>query len=572
MSNNPEIARIFNQIADILEIKSENIFRIRAYRRASQSIEALADDVAEVAQRNGLTKIPGIGSDLAGKITEYIKTGKIEFFNKLKRQIPRGLLDLMTIPGIGPKTARTLVDNLKVKSIKDLEDKARAHKLSNLPGMGEKTEENILKGIQIVKKGKERVPLGIAMPLAEKIAYRLKISGDNNVAVCGSLRRQKETVRDIDILVTSSDPKKVMDTLVKLPFIKQILAHGPTKSSAIIQEDIQVDVRVVEPKSFGAALLYFTGSKEHNIRIRELAAKKGLKVNEYGVFDAKTQKRLGGKTEEEIYKILGLAYIPPELREDMGEVGKASKDGLPRLIEMKDIKGDFHVHTNASDGLNSLEELADAARKKGYEYIAITDHSKTLAIAGGLKERELLNQIKAIRNINKRLKRFRLLASAEVDILEDGSLDFKDEILAQLDIVIAAVHSGFKQPGGKLTSRIIKAMQNKYVNIISHMTGRLMGSRDAYPLGLEEIFKAAKDTNTALEINAFPLRLDLDDINTRRAKEAGAMFAIGTDTHNIDQLENMRYGLSVARRSWLEKPDVLNTFTAAEVMKKIKKG
>jgi len=572
MVNNSEIAKIFNQIADILEVKAENIFRIRAYRRAAQSIEALAEDVTDVAQRNELTRIPGIGSDLAGKIAEYIKTGKIKFFDELKKQVPRGFLELMTIPGVGPKKARILADKLKIKDIKDLEKKAKAHKLSNLPGMKEKTEENILKGIQIVKKGKEQVPLGVALPLAEKIAYRLKGAGDNQAAVCGSLRRRKETVRDIDILVASSDPEKVMDTFAKLPFVKRMLAHGPTKSSAIVQEGIQVDIRAVEPKSFGSALLYFTGSKEHNIRIRELAVKKGLKINEYGIFDVKTGERLGGRTEEEMYKVLGLAYIPPELREDMGEIEKAFKGALPRLIEADDIRGDFHVHTEASDGSNSLEELADAARKKGYEYIAITDHSKTLAIAGGLKDRELLDQIKRIRSINKKLKGFRFLASAEVDILEDGSLGFKDEILAQLDIVIAAAHSGFKQPKEKLTARIIRAMENKYVNIIAHMTSRLMGTRDAYPLDMEEIFKAAKDTNTALEINAFPLRLDLDDINTRKAKEAGVMFAIGTDTHSIDQLENMRYGLSVARRSWLEKRDVLNTFTAAEALKKIKKG
>lgn len=572
MTTNLEIARIFNQIADILEIQAENPFRIRAYRRAAQNIEALSGDVAEIAKRGELTKIPGIGNDLAGKITDFIKTGEIEFFEKLKKETPPVLLELIKIPGIGPKTAKVLVDKLKIKDIKDLEEKAKAHKLARLPGIREKTEENILRGLEIVRKEKERMPLGIALPLAEEvIAYLKKQAPVNQIISCGSLRRQKESVRDIDILVTSSEPKEVMDAFIRLPLIKEVLVHGPTKSSAIIEEGIQVDVRVVEPKSFGAALMYFTGSKEHNIRIRELAVKKGLKVNEYGIFRIRSEKRLGGKTEEEIYKILGLSFVPPELREDRGEIETARKNKLPKLIKIDDIKGDFHVHTNASDGSNSLEELAEAAIKKGYEYITISDHSKTLPVAGGLKDRELLNQIKAIKKLNKRLKGFKILAGTEVDILEDGSLGFKDEILTQLDIVVAAIHTGFKQSKEKLTGRIIKAMQNKYVNIISHPAGRLMGKRDAYPLDMEEIFKVAKETNTALEINAFPQRLDLDDINSRRAKELGIMLAIGTDTHSIDQLENMKYGLSVARRAWLEKKDLLNAYSPEEVLKKIRK-
>lgn len=573
MTNNLEIAKIFNQIANILEVKSENPFRIRAYRRAAQNIESLTEDVAEIAKRGELTKIPGIGEDLAGKIANFIKTGKVEFFEKLKKQISPVFLELIRIPGIGPKTAKILVDRLKVKDIRDLEKKARAHKLVTIQGIREKTEENILKGIELMKKGKERMPLGVALPLAEEvISYLKKVPQTTNITICGSLRRKKETIRDIDILATSSNPKRVTDTFVKLPFIKEVLAHGLTKSSAIIKEDIQVDIRIVEPKSLGAALLYFTGSKEHNIRVRELAVKKNLKINEYGIFNIKTKKRLGGETEEEIYKILGLSLIPPELREDRGEIEAAKKNKLPKLIEAKDIKGDFHIHTKASDGSNSLEELVEAAIKRGYGYIVISDHSKTLAVAGGLKDRELLNQIKKIKKINRGLRDFRILTGVEVDILEEGALGFKDGLLTQLDIVIAAVHTGFKQPKEKLTKRIIKAMQNKHVDIISHLTGRLLGTRDAYSVDIEEIFKVAKETNTALEINAFPLRLDLDDINSRRAKELGIMLAIGTDTHSIDQLENMRYAISVARRAWLEKKDVLNTLKAEEVLKKLKKA
>jgi len=573
MTNNIEIAKIFNYIADILEIKSENRFRIRAYRRAAQSIEGLTEDIANIANREELLKIPGIGKDLAYKIAEFIDTGKIRFFEKLKREVPKVSLELITIPGIGPKTAKILVKQLKIKSIRELEKKAKAHKLATFPGIRRKTEENILRGIQIIKKGKARMPLGVALPLAEQIISRLtKTPGTNQVTPCGSLRRQKETIRDIDILVTSRNPKKVMDAFIKLPLIREVLAHGPTKSSAIVKDSTQVDIRAVKPKSFGAALMYFTGSKEHNIRLRELAIKKGFKINEYGIFNAKTHKRIGGVTEEQIYKILGLSFVPPELREDAGELEAAKKNKLPKLIGLKDIRGDLHVHTNASDGSNSIEELVRTAMKKGYEYIIISDHSKTLKVAGGLSERELLNQIKEIKKINKKLRGFRVLAGTEVDIMNDGSLDFDDSILAQLDIVIAAIHTGFKQPKEKLTMRIVNAMQNKHVNIISHLTGRLIGAREPYPLDLEEIFKTAKETNTALEISAYPQRLDLNDINSRRVKKLGIALSLGTDLHAIEHLENMRYGVSVARRGWLEKKNVLNTYSVAQLLRKIKKN
>lgn len=573
MTNNIEIAKIFSDIADILEIKSENQFRIRAYRRAAQNIEGLTEDVADITNREELLRIPGIGKDLAEKIAEFIDTGKIQFFEKLKREVPKVSLELITIPGIGPKTAKILIKQLKIKSIRELEKRAKAHKLATLPGIRRKTEENILRGIQIINKGRERMPLGVALPLAEEIISHLtKTPGTKQIAACGSLRRQKETIRDIDILVTSRNPKKVMDAFVKLPLIREVLAHGSTKSSAIVKESTQVDIRVVKPRSFGAALMYFTGSKEHNIHIRELAAKKGFKINEYGIFNAKTHKRLGGNTEEQIYKILGLGFVPPELREDAGEIETAKKDKLPKLIGLNDIRGDLHVHTKASDGSNSIDELAEAAMKKGYEYIVISDHSKTLRVAGGLQERELLNQIKAIKKINKRFRGFRILAGAEVDIINDGSLDFDDKILAQLDIVIAAIHTGFKQSKEKLTMRIVKAMQNKYVNIVSHLTGRLIGAREPYPLNLEEIFRAAKETNTALEISAYPQRLDLNDTNSKKARESGIMFSLGTDLHAIEHFENMRYGVSVARRGWLEKKDILNTYPAAQLLRKIKKN
>lgn len=569
---NFEVAAIFNEIADLLEIKNENPFRIRAYRKAAQNIESLTQDVEEIAKIGTLQEIPGIGKDLAAKIQEIIATGKSKFHEKLKRQIPRIILEMMSIPSIGPKTAKLLYDKFKIKSIDRLEKLARSHKICGLPGIKEKTEENILRGIELFKKGKERMSLGVALPIATEIINKLKLLPEvKKINYAGSLRRMKETIRDIDILVTSTKPKRIMETFVSLPRARQILAHGETKSSILLKDGIQVDVRVVEPECFGAALLYFTGSKAHNIHLRRLANEMGYKISEYGIFKEKAEKKIAGKEEDDIYKILGLAYIPPELREDLGEIEIARKGKLPNLVEPNDILGDFHVHSKWSDGAHSFEELADAARRKGYQYIAITDHTKSLLVAGGLNESKLKREMKEIRKINKKLRGITLLASTEVDILFDGKLDISDEVLAELDIVVAAVHSGFKQGKEQLTKRIINAMKNRYVHIIAHPTGRLIGTRDAYELDFEEIFKVAKDTNTAIEINAFPQRLDLNDINSKRAKELGVALAIGTDAHTIDQMDNMLLGVSVARRGWLEKKNLLNTLPLKTLLKKISK-
>ncbi len=566
------MAAIFNEIADLLEIKNENPFRIRAYRKAAQNIESLTQDVEEMAKKGALEDIPGIGKDLAGKIQEIVATGRLKYYEKLKSQIPTVILEMMSIPGIGPKTAKLLYDKLKIKSIGQLEKLARTHKICVLPGIKEKSEENILRGIGLFRKGKERMPLGTALPIAMEIINKLKALPEvNKISYAGSLRRMKETIRDIDILITSTRPKRIMDTFVSLPRVKEILANGETKSSILLKDGIQVDLRVVEPESFGAALLYFTGSKAHNIHLRRLANEMGYKISEYGIFKEATERRIAGKEEADVYKILGLVYIPPELREDTGEIEIAKKDKLPRLVKLGDILGDLHVHSKWSDGAHSFEELAEAAKKRGYQYIAITDHSKSLPVAGGLSESELRKQIKEIRKLNKKLRGIPLLTGAEMDILPDGRLDIPDDILAQLDIVIAAIHSGFKQSKGQLTKRIVNAMKNRYVRIIAHPTGRLMGTRDAYELDFEEIFKVAKDTNTALEINAFPQRLDLNDINSKRAKELGAFIAIATDAHTIDQLDNMSLGVSVARRGWLEKKDILNTSPLQTLLKRITK-
>ncbi len=567
---NQEIAKIFNDISDILEIKGDNPFRIRAYRRAAQNIDGLAKDVAEISVEE-LQEIPGIGDDLAGKIQEYVKTGNLKFYDELKKEVPSGLVDLLSVPGLGPKTAKLLLEKLHIKDIDDLEKHAKEGKLKGLPGIQARTEENILKGIAMIKRHPGRFPIGRVLPVAEGILGKLKEKAPvNKLSIAGSLRRWKDTIKDIDVLATSKDPHKVMDVFVHLPQVKEVLMKGPTKSSLITNEGIQVDLRVVDEGSFGAALAYFTGSREHNIRLREMAVRKGLKINEYGIFDVKTEKKLGGENEGDVYKILDMSYIPPELREDTGEIEAALEGRLPKLVEMGDIKGDLHVHTKSSDGSHDIQELIDAAKARGYEYLAITDHSKGLAVARGLSIDQVLEQNKKITALNKKLKGFKLLSGTEMDIKSDGSLDYPDEVLKQLDIVVASIHSGFRQSKEQITKRLVSAMKNPYVSIIAHPSGRLIGERDAYEIDMEEVLKTAKETGTAIEINAYPLRLDLSDMYVKKAKEMGVSLAINTDTHVIYQFDFMAYGVGTARRGWLEKKDVLNANTYDMLIKRIK--
>ena len=569
---NQEIAKIFNDIADLLEIKGENPFRIRAYRRAAQNIEGFSKDVSETS-KDELMKIPGIGQDLAGKIEEYVKTGNLQFYEDLKKEVPGGLSTLLSVPSLGPKTAKLLFEKLKVKDLETLERLAKDHKLIGLPGIKEKTEENILKGIEMLKRGVERQPLGKVLPIANDIVKHLRQKAHvKKLSIAGSIRRWKDTIKDIDILATSEDPRQVMSVFVHLPYVKDVLMQGPTKSSVIIHEGLQVDLRVVEEENFGAALAYFTGSKAHNIRLREMAVKSGLKINEYGIFRERDDKRLGGNEEEDVYRILGLSYIPPEMREDTGEIEAALKGRLPRLVELKDIKGDLHVHSKWSDGSHDFEELTEEARKRGYEYIAITDHSKGLGIARGLTAEKLLDERKKIDALNKKLKGFRILAGIEVDVRSDGQLDLPDDVLEKMDIVVASIHSGFKQSREQLTKRLVSAMKKPYVSVIAHPTGRLIGERDPYDIDINEVFKTAKETGTAFEINAYPLRLDLNDVYSRMAKEMGIPLVISTDTHIISQFDYMAYGVSIARRGWLEKEDILNTLNYDSLIKALKKN
>ena len=567
---NPEISKIFNEIADLLELKGENPFRIRAYRRAALNIEGLTKNIEEISHED-ILNIPGIGQDLAGKIEEYIKTGMIQAYEELKNEIPGGLSTLLSVPGLGPKTSKLLYEKLKITNIDELEKSASEHKLAGLPGIKEKTEENILKGIDMLKRGRERQPLGKVLPVANDIlGYLKKNAHMEKIDLAGSIRRWKDTIKDIDILAVSDNPKEVMSVFVHFPNVKEILMHGPTKSSIITQQNLQVDLRVVERESYGAAFAYFTGSKAHNIRLRELAIKKGLKLNEYGIFREKDNKRVGGEKEKDVYSILGLPYIPPELREDQGEIEAALAGTLPSLISVEDIKGDLHVHSRWSDGSHSFEELVEAAREHGYAYFALTDHSKGLAVARGLTIERLMDQKKEIDALNRNLKGFRILQSTEVDIRSDGTLDFPDDVLDKLDIVVASIHSGFKQSAQQLTGRMVAAMKNPYVSIIGHPSGRLIGEREAYELDMEKVLKTAKETGTAFEINAYPLRLDLNDTFARRAKDMGIPIVISTDAHTIDQLDYMSYGVSIARRAWLEKEDVVNTLELVKLLKKLK--
>jgi DNA polymerase (family 10) len=567
-AQNVKIAQMFDAIADVLEFKGEMVFRVNAYRRASRVLQDLREDVTVLWKDGRLRGVPGIGEGLAEKIEEYLSTGKMKRHEEITKGVPSSLIELLRIQGLGPKTLALANKRLRVETLEDLKRVIENGSLEELPGMGPKKVENIKKGIQLFVASKERMSIGVALPIAERIIGELqKAAGVKRISVAGSLRRCRETIGDIDILCDGKDGAEIIRKFRELPSVAQVLAAGETKGSIVVEGGVQVDLRVVEPDSYGAALQYFTGSKAHNVRVREIAKKKGLKVSEYGVFRGK--KRIGGRDEEDIYRAIGIPMMPPEIREDWGEIEAAEKGELPELVEPLDIKGDFHVHSKYSDGIASIADIAGKAVSMGYKYVAICDHSKSAKYAGGMETAVLLRQLEEIKKVNAGLvnRGLRVLAGVEVDIKADGTLDFPDDLLEKLDVVVASIHSGFKQ---RVTERIVAAMKNPRVHIIGHPTGRLISRREGYDIDLDRLMEAARDTGTALEINAYYDRIDLSDLNCRKAKELGVSLAIGTDSHRVEQLEFMKFGLGAARRGWLEKRDLLNTLPVTRLVTRLR--
>ncbi|MCM2466265.1 DNA polymerase/3'-5' exonuclease PolX [Methanoculleus oceani] len=557
---NIEVAAILYEVADLLEIKGVR-FKPQAYRRAAQAVETLPEDIGMVAREERLDEVPGVGRGIAGKIREIVETGSLAYLTSLREELPEGVQHLTRLEGIGPKKAIALSRELGIRTVDDLEAKALAGRIRDLPGFGEKTEQNILASIRVSRTAKERRLLGYILPVARDIERRLSsLSTVGQVSLAGSIRRRKETIGDVDILATSMRPEKVMEVFATLPGVERVLVRGTTKTSVVLATGIQVDLRVVEDRHFGAALQYFTGSKEHNIALRKLAIARNWRLNEYGLVDLASGRTVAGETEAEVYQALGLAWIEPELREDRGEIEAARIGNLPDLVGYDSIKGDLHVHTRWSEGAHSIEEMAEAARALGYEYIAICDHAESLHIARGLSPGRLADQVHEIERINRESDGdFTILSGTECNIGMDGSVDLPDSILADLDVVVASVHSGFKQSEGEMTERVLTAMQNEHVDIIGHPTGRILLSREPYRIDLGAIFDAAASLGVSMEINAFPSRLDLSDVNCLSAREAGVRFSLGSDAHSRENLRYMEFGVATARRGWLSADEIVNT-------------
>jgi DNA polymerase (family 10) len=560
MDKKKELAQIFERIADILEFLGDNPFRIRTYRRVAKILENLPMDLETALESGYIYKIKGIGGATISKIEEFLKTGTLKKYEELKKKVPLELLELMEIPGVGPKTLKEAYEKLGVRTKEDFIRVLKDGSLARLPGFGPKKVEKILKGLELWQQAQERIPLIVAYPLAQRVVQYLKESVGQyieQITVAGSLRRMKETIRDFDILVSAKREhwKKIHDAFVGFPDIEDIQLHGETKSTVLLKEyKRQCDLRTVEPESWGSALQYFTGSKYHNIKLREIAKEKGLKISEYGVYDAKSGQRLGGKTEEEVYRLLGMQYIPPEIRENTGEIELALEGKIPPLVEYTDLRGDLHMHTNWSDGINTIEEMVKACIQMGYEYMAISDHSQSARVANGLTPERFREQKKEIERVRKLYgDKITILWSAEVDILPDGSLDLPDELLKEFDFVTASIHSGFNRDN---TDRILKAMENPYVNLIGHPFGKQYGYREGYPLDFEKVLEKAKETNTALEINS--QREDLDSQHIKQAVEKGVKLVINSDAHSVGQLWSVKIGLGLARRGWARREDILN--------------
>jgi DNA polymerase (family 10) len=570
MLDKMRIAAILDEIGTFLELKGENPFRCQAYHNAARAIAQLEGDLGEWIEQKRLTEIPGIGKDLAQKIETLYKTGRLEQYEELRREIPAGLLELLRVPGLGPKKAKALYDNLGIDSLSKLRQACQEGRVAKLRGFGEKTQQKILEGLAFLDKTGKRVLLAEAEYLADRICGELrKLKEIIRIQACGSLRRRKETVGDLDILVSSNHPKIVMDKFVSLPEVIQVTAHGETKSSVVLENGLNCDLRVVSDEQFPFALHYFTGSKEHNIAMRARAQQFGLKLNEYGLEGEKGAIR--AKDEADIFHALKLDYIPPELRENTGEIEAAAEHRLPKLVEWKDLHGTFHCHTDWSDGRNSLEEMAEAAREMGWQYLGIADHSQSLGVARGLDPDRVRQQFAEIDRLNKKWKDFRILKGTECDVLPDGRLDYPDELLKQFDYVVISVHSHFNMSKEEMTRRIVRAMQHPKVTMLGHATGRLLLRRDGYPLDLDQVLKIAAENKVVIEINGQPDRMELDWVHVKHAKSLGVMLVLNPDAHSTTELRYVRYALDVARRGWLEKSNVLNSRTLAQVLQLFKK-
>ncbi len=569
---NREVAGILNEMAELLELHAQNRFKIIAYGKAARAIESMKEDIEQVCREGRLEAIPGVGKAIAQKVEEFLRTGKIQAHQDLLKETPAGLSELLKISGLGPKTIFMLHEKLKVSNLDELEKAAREHRIRRLPRMGLTREKNLLKAIERYKKRSSRILLSVAEPVVnEVLAYLGEIEGLEHITAAGSFRRGKETVGDIDILATASRPEEIIAAFVRMPMVEAVLGRGPTKASVIVQETIQVDLRIVEHRSFGTVLQYFTGSKDHNVKLRQLALNRGYSLSEYSLKRLSDGQDLFFDREEGVYRTLGLQYIPPEMREDNGEIETALKGKLPELVELKDIMGDLHVHSDWSDGRASISEMAQAARVLGYEYIGLCDHSPSIGIAGGLDPEKLEQKIDAIAVANEALEGITVLVGSEVDIKADGRLDYPDELLARCDVVVASVHMGQQQKERAITGRLISAMENENVDIIGHPTGRIIDRRPPYEVDMNAVLEAASRTGTAMEINAYPSRLDLDDVNARAAKEMGVKMSIDSDAHEPEQLKVMKYGVNVARRGWLEKKDLLNALRLQDLLKALKR-
>lgn len=569
--SNEELADLFRRIADLLEIKGEVIYKVLAYRKAADSLEALGKDAFEIWQSGQLTEIPGVGKAIADKISELFSTGRLEFWEKLQTEVPPSLTELLQVPDLGPKKAAVFWRQLGITNLAELEEAARAGRLRSLPGMGEKSESRILAGLEVLKRRSGRIPIGKAWPFAQELRAQLStVPGVVHVELCGSLRRMRTTIGDIDLLAAATDSQPVMERFTHLPGVSRVLGRGETKASVAFENGLQAQLWVHPPERFGTALQYATGSKDHNVRLRELAQKASLSLSDQAILQPDGSERLYA-SEEEVYAALGLPWIPPELREDRGEVQAALAGQLPRLIEVAEIRAELHSHTTWSDGKLSIRELAEAARARGLRILAITDHSGSLGVAGGLSSADLRRQRLEIDQVQQELgDTLLLLQGCEVEIRADGSLDFPDEVLAELDLVIASLHSSLRQPREKVTQRLIRAIQNPHVDIIGHPTGRLLPNREGADLDMDAVLQAAAQAGVSLEINAHPARLDLDDVYARRAKEMGIPLSINTDAHSASDLDLLFFGVATARRGWVQAGEVINTWEADRLLRWLK--